>query len=285
MKAFNWLSGAALLTILAATGCGSSASERSAAPPGPEETAQAANHAMQEVQSEERVRALEQQVQDLQAQIERQPSPATPPPRPRPSAPAPRAVEPAAPLAQPEPEPEPRAVHLRLEQGTELHLSLRDALSSETSAPGDPVVAVLDQDVLAGGDVALPAGSEVRGSVSEVVAQKKIGGQARLALRFDKVRTPGGYEVGIDSSTEIVGKAQKKKDAATIGGATAGGAILGRVLSKDSKTKGTVLGAAVGAAVGTAVAAKNAGDPVELEAGAPLTVALAIPVHVTVTER
>ena len=69
----------------------------------------------------------------------------------------------------------------------------------------------------------------------------------------------------IDTRLTVEGKAQRKRDAATIGGSAAGGAVLGRVLGKDSK--GAALGAVLGAAIGTAVATRNPGDPVVIAAG------------------
>ena len=68
------------------------------------------------------------------------------------------------------------------------------------------------------------------GEVTEVKSAKKIGGRAWLVLDFDTLRLSSGEEVAIRSSIEYVGKKQTGKDAATIGGSAAGGAILGRVL-------------------------------------------------------
>jgi len=121
--------------------------------------------------------------------------------------------------------------------------------------------------VIRDGLVAIPAGSRVHGSVIGVVPQKKIGGQAKLALGFERLDLPSGDSVTIQGYFDAVGKRQKKKDATTIGASAAGGAILGRILSKNHKTQGTVLGAAVGAAIGTAIATQNAGDPVIIEPG------------------
>ena len=80
---------------------------------------------------------------------------------------------------------------------------------------------LVTRDVVQDGLVAIPAGSEVRGTVVDVVAAKKIGGQARLALDFDTLRLPAGEEVPLRSSIDYVGKRQTKKDAATIGGSAA----------------------------------------------------------------
>jgi hypothetical protein len=58
--------------------------------------------------------------------------------------------------------------------------------------------------------------------------------------------------------------------------------LLGRLLSHNDKTKGTLIGAAVGAAAGTGVAAATKGQEVELPAGTVLVLRLEQPLTVTV---
>jgi hypothetical protein len=140
------------------------------------------------------------------------------------------------------------------------------------------------RDVIREGRVVVPAGSRVFGTVTEVVAQKKIGGQARLALDFDRLETPSNQQLTIRAFLDEEARSQKKKDAATIGGSAAGGALLGRILSDDNKTRGTLLGAAVGAAVGTVVASNNAADTVLIEAGTVAELRLDTSVDVAVNE-
>ena len=190
---------------------------------------------------------------------------------------------PAAPRPAPAPEPVSRTVTVTLPASTALEVEFAEGLSSEESAVGDPVRAFVTQDVMQDGMVAVPAGSEVRGQVVEVRAGKKIGGQAKLGLGFHTLRLPSGDEVAIHSSIEFEGKKQTGKDAATIGGSAAGGAVLGRVLGGDDKDKATAIGAVVGAAVGTAVAANNKTDPVLVQAGQITQVLLYEPVQLNLT--
>jgi len=91
---------------------------------------------------------------------------------------------------------------------------------------------------------------------------------------------PSGDNTSFRAVLAAAGKKQTSKDAATIGGATAGGALLGRLLDKKHGTKGTLIGAVVGAAVGTAIASQNEGDPVTLDPGAVIGLTLEEPVYV-----
>jgi len=115
------------------------------------------------------------------------------------------------------------------------------------------------------------AGSVVRGRVVDAVAAKRIGGQSKLVLSFTDLEPLGGRSTAIEAEFALAGKKTTKKDAATIGGAAAGGAILGRVIDGDGK--GGVVGAILGAAAGAAVAASDR-DDVELPPGTPFELRL-----------
>ncbi|UCF66828.1 MAG: glycine zipper 2TM domain-containing protein [Acidobacteriota bacterium] len=169
-----------------------------------------------------------------------------------------------------------------LPAGTLLEIALGEPLSSETSLTGDRFTASLASDVVREDFIVIPAGTRVFGEITEAVPQKKIGGQARLAARFDRLELASGTSIPIAASLVLEGERQSQKDAATIGGAAAGGAILGRVLKNRDRDKGTLVGAILGAAIGTAVAAENEGDPVVLDEGTVLSIALDTPAEISV---
>lgn len=182
----------------------------------------------------------------------------------------------------PEPEPEPEPSMVTVPEGTELVVMFLDGVSSAASIPGDTFRARVTQDVFQDSIPVIPAGSVITGTVLEAVSLKKIGGKARLALEFKRLELTSGRTVLIDASFAGEGKSETKKDAATIGGATAGGALLGRIVGKGDKKKGALIGAIVGAAAGTAVAAKTEGEEVELPTGTEIVLVLNSPATVVV---
>ena len=184
--------------------------------------------------------------------------------------------------APPDVAPAPQPIVKTVPAGTTVDVVFLDALSSETANPGDSFRARVTHDVVQDGIVVIPAGSTVAGSVTEAVPLKKIGGTAKLALEFSKLELPSGGTADIDASLVEQGKSETKKDAATIGGATAGGALLGKIIGK--KGKSALIGAAVGAAAGTAIAAKTHGEQVEIPVGTEMTLHLDRPTHVTVRQ-
>jgi len=159
--------------------------------------------------------------------------------------------------------------------GTSLEVALLDSISSATAAPGDSVRARVASDVYEDGRVAIPAGSELAGVVSEAVPLRRVGGRARLGLEFDRLELPSGESVPISADYLAIGKSETGKDAATIGGATVAGAVLGReVGSRRHRDRSTAIGAVVGAAAGTAIANRTRGREIRLPAGTVLNVAL-----------
>ena len=128
----------------------------------------------------------------------------------------------------------------------------------------------------------IPAGSVVSGTVTQAKSLKKIGGRARVDVEFNTLELTSGRTAAIHSTFFERGKSETKKDAATIGGATAGGALLGRLIKDDDKSKGTLIGAVVGAAAGTAIAAKTDGEEVVITSGTRVSIELLEQVTVTI---
>jgi hypothetical protein len=184
----------------------------------------------------------------------------------------PRSAEPARFDARTEAEPEatamPELQRARVvPAGTRLELEVLDGLSSKTSTVGQSVRARLANAISVDGEKLIPAGSLLSGTVEEANPADRFGGISSLALRFDSVERPDGSTLPVQVSFRTEVRGEKKKDTATIAGATAGGAILGRILKEDDRSEGTKNGAMIGAAVGTVVAASTKGSEVDMPAG------------------
>jgi hypothetical protein len=100
-----------------------------------------------------------------------------------------------------------------------------------------------------------------------------------LSLHFTDLVLPSGETVPINASIQQEGENKGKGDAAAIGGATAGGAILGRILGGGGG-RGTLIGAILGAAAGVAIAARRPGEAVEIPEGTVLGIVFDQPVEV-----
>ncbi|HXO19281.1 MAG TPA: hypothetical protein VOA87_05065, partial [Thermoanaerobaculia bacterium] len=180
-------------------------------------------------------------------------------------------VEDRTPAPAPEP---PRPEPVTVPSGTTINVELTKTVSSNTSNVGDTFRARVSGDVVQNGVVVIPAGSEVAGEVTSAVPAKKIGGRASLGVRFTDLILPTGETVPLQASLLREGESKTRKDAATIGGAAAGGAILGNILNRASRGRGSIIGALIGAAAGAAIAARHPGEEVTLDQGAVVAIQL-----------
>lgn len=163
-----------------------------------------------------------------------------------------------------------------------LGLQIERTISSEFARVEDRVEARVTRDVRVGSRVAIPAGSVVQGSVTEVDTGGKVKERARLGVRFhtvvlaDNTRVPLRTEPIVREGTSPAGES-----AAKIGGAAAGGAILGAILGGS---RGAAIGGAIGAAGGTAATMAGDRNPAVLAQGSTVTVRILQPVTMT-TEK
>jgi outer membrane lipoprotein SlyB len=104
-------------------------------------------------------------------------------------------------------------------------------------------------------------------------------------LRFTDLVLPTGATVPIEASFAQQGRSETGRDAATIGGGAAAGAILGRVIGKGNRSKASVIGAIIGAAAGAAIASRTPGEEVVIPEGTVVSLRLDAPVEVTVPSR
>jgi len=150
-------------------------------------------------------------------------------------------------------------------------------ISSRSAKAGDLFTATVVADVQDNaGRIAIPAGSIVSGTVTDVesVSNPNATGTLTLAVRSVSVRGRSyPIDATIDSlATEHASRAVNTGDAAKVGAGAAAGAIIGQVVGKN--TKGTVIGAVVGAAAGTAYAVATKDSDIRLPAGTHIVVTL-----------
>jgi hypothetical protein len=192
----------------------------------------------------------------------------------------------AAAAGEPEPVPAPAperqerqpAVPVKVPAGTTFEVEFTKGLASNASSVGETFRARVVADLRLNGAIAIPAGSEALGVVTDAVGARRVGGKARLTVKFTDLVLPSGSTLPLHASFLEEGKSRAGRDAATIGGSTAGGALLGRILSNGSR--GTILGALVGAVVGTAIASNTAGEEVVIPEGSVISLKLDQPLAV-----
>jgi hypothetical protein len=173
----------------------------------------------------------------------------------------------------------PRVTVVEVPAKTQLSVKLARDLATDKVQAGDTWEGSLTEPVAVGGRQVWPAGTPVKGVVSQSSAPGRLSaGQGGLGIRLTEV---GRQEVEAGTFL-VVGDKRGQRNAKYIGGAAALGALIG-ILS-DSKHQGdhALGGAAAGAAAGTALAAGTADTVIRIPAARPVTFSLTVPRRVAV---
>lgn len=172
-----------------------------------------------------------------------------------------------------------RYTEVTIPSGTTLRLELATAVASDTSRVEQPVRATLRSPVTINGQVALPAGSEVSGIVTDAEGSGRVKGRARVAMNFSSVRANGEtYNIKTSGYAQTA-EATKGEDATKIAVGAGAGAALGAILGGGD---GAAKGAAIGGAAGTGAVLATKGKEVRLGPGAGITTRLTAPITVRV---
>lgn len=158
--------------------------------------------------------------------------------------------------------------------GQELDVRLQSTLSSETSTVEQRFEATTAVDLMQDGRVLVPAGSIVRGVVSDVKRPGRIERQGSLTLSFDQLVARGREFPIRGMATQVFESGGIREEVGTIGAGAGIGGVIGGLLGG---VQGAVLGAVIGA--GGAIAATE-GKDIHLPAGSIIRIRLDTPVNV-----
>jgi len=147
-----------------------------------------------------------------------------------------------------------------LESGTAIDVSLGANVSSEAVAVGDAWHGTLVENVSTGNGGTIPAGSEVNGVVTHVVAAAR-GSRAELELGVRSIRVDGHVTSIVATSPPVIAGSPRARNLGAIAGSAAAGALIGNAVGDG---KGAVAGGVIGAAAATGVVASSKGYQVVL---------------------
>jgi hypothetical protein len=168
--------------------------------------------------------------------------------------------------------------------GTEIPVTLSQAISTKNAKVGDPVYAMTAFPYVQNDRVVIPAGTYVQGRISEVKRPGRIKGRAQVLVHFTSIIYKNGYTVVMPGAVENVPGADKQTvkdsegtiqqagnkgaDAKTVGTVAATGAGLGGIAGRSAK--GVGVGGAAGAAAGLGYVLLTRGPDMFLPAGTNL---------------
>lgn len=158
--------------------------------------------------------------------------------------------------------------------GTELDVRLTDRLNSGTAKVEDRFEGTTLVDLIVGGRVIIPAGSPMRGVVTDVQPGTRTNRTSKMTVSFDQVTINGRAYPIRATITEAIEGAGLKGEAVRGGIGAAAGAIIGGILGGG---KGAILGAVVG---GGGTIAATEGKEVDIPQGTTLRVRFDSPLTV-----
>ena len=197
----------------------------------------------------------------------------------------------AAPSAQTPQEP---LKVLTLPVGTRLPLVLESGITTRTAKPGDSVYFQTTFPIAQDNRIVIPMGTFARAEVTEAKRAGHLKGRAELRMRITSLTFSNGYvasfaaipgtldmraKESVDDGGAIKGASGAAKDQSTIGGATAGGLLLGTyggfvgaiaAGSGRAFSTGVLAGGGAGLLTGLILITVNRGPDVELRPGTSL---------------
>jgi hypothetical protein len=176
------------------------------------------------------------------------------------------------------PQGQPGGQQVTVPDGSVLAVSINRWLSSGDAAPGSTFTALVAEDVLAGGQIAIPRGATVDGTVIDAKGAGALKGRGSLTLQLNTLEL-GGQRIPLQSDPFTVNghdKSARSINSTIIGAGV--GALLGAAIGRGT---GAAIGAGVGGAAGLGSAAASGGGNAVLRPEEMLRFRLTQPVPVT----
>ncbi len=174
---------------------------------------------------------------------------------------------------------EARDREITIPAGTPLSIELTSRVASNASRVEDPVSAVLRRSIVVDGVKVIPAGTVLRGVVTDARRSAKVKGRGRVAFRLTSIHA---YDERYRIQSATIARTApgtKRADATKIGIGAGAGALVGALADGG---KGAAIGSAIGGGAGTGVVLATRGKEVQLGPGARFVTRLAAPLTVRV---
>ena len=176
------------------------------------------------------------------------------------------AQQPQTPPLAPPPPP------LVVPAGTNMVVRMGNTIDTKTANAGDTFTGTLAHAVAVGDDIAIPAGSNVSGTVVASKSPGKFKGEGELVVSLTTVDVNGVPTSIQTSNYGVTVKGKGKRTAVITGGGAGGGALIGGLAGGG---KGALIGGLLGAGAGAAGSAFTGNKDLQIPAESAVTFKLA----------
>ncbi len=163
-------------------------------------------------------------------------------------------------------------------EGTTVEVSLQDTIGTRESSSGDTFTSQTTEAVMVDGSTVLPAGTMLKGTLTEVVEPEKETEDATMTLDFNTIVMPDGNEYTFNSpDVTLKTESDTRGDVEKVAAGTLAGAVIGAIAKGEDGAK---FGAIVGAATGGAIVLATQENRIKLEPGQKFLIQITDPVEV-----
>jgi hypothetical protein len=162
---------------------------------------------------------------------------------------------------------------------TEISVRFIDSISTETNKVGDTFLASLAEPLTVNGVTLFARDTSIGGKILNLEEPGRVSGVASISLQLTEIQPKNGSPILLATQPfSETAKAEKKKDAAIIGGGTAIGTAIGAITGGK---KGAAIGAIAGGGSSTGYVLATKGKQLEYPSETLMTFKLAEPLTVT----
>lgn len=163
-------------------------------------------------------------------------------------------------------------------EGTSVTVALQESIGTEANSSGDTFQTETTEPIMAEGSVVVPAGTTVRGTLTEVDEPESESEDAVMTLAFNTIVMPDGEEYSIAThDVTLRTESDTRGDIEKIAAGALAGAVIGAIAEGD---EGAAVGAVVGATAGGAVVIATQENRITLEPGQKFLIQTTEPVQV-----
>jgi BON domain len=166
--------------------------------------------------------------------------------------------------------------------GALVRMRLSEGLIAKLIKPGTAFDGTVLNDVIADGEVAIPRGATVQGTIVQANASGAVGGKGQLALQLNSVSLSGrNYPIVSDTWTHY----GRDKTGQTVGSAVGLGGFGALIGALAGGGAGAAIGAAAGVGAGIGASAASGRNDVVVPAEAIISFHLVQPAHVVTVSQ
>jgi len=178
----------------------------------------------------------------------------------------------------------------QISAGTKFNVYLQNAINTSSASQGDSVVAVVQDGISYNGNIVIPQGSLVYGTLTKARSATYGSLNGKISINFNKIVTPDNFVYNIDTEKIDFAVSNEGKAGETVKSTASGaavGAILGLLfgLLSDSGHAGrsAAIGAGIGAGSSLVFSAAEKGVDAEIPSFTELELTLKSPLSINVS--